>query len=204
MTVQPLRRDRNRVAGESALQHVEHAVPLLAQGVEASADDAERFSAGSGSEVKDFRYYLGQVYVHLESYTDRRRLHRAGVPGAAAGAVFDVAAVRHGHLRRPDRWSCAPRHPPLRRRARSGFIYHRAKASLMPLAVLPWVGYLAAGQRKPVADPAAECGAAGAGDGSGGGEFQEVPLTLCYLRSSQSKITSSSGSSNALRRGWFF
>ena len=25
----------------------------------------------------------------------------------------------------------------------SGFIYHRAKASLMPLAVLPWVTYLA-------------------------------------------------------------
>jgi integrating conjugative element membrane protein (TIGR03747 family) len=25
----------------------------------------------------------------------------------------------------------------------SGFIYHRAKASLMPTAVLPWVGYLA-------------------------------------------------------------
>lgn len=26
------------------------------------------FSADSRSEVKDFRYYLGQVYVHLESY----------------------------------------------------------------------------------------------------------------------------------------
>lgn len=25
----------------------------------------------------------------------------------------------------------------------SGFLYHRAKASLMPLAVLPWVIYLA-------------------------------------------------------------
>ncbi len=25
----------------------------------------------------------------------------------------------------------------------SGFIYHRAKASLMPIAVLPWVTYLA-------------------------------------------------------------
>ncbi len=40
----------------------------------------------------------------------------------------------------------APRHPPLRRRTRvgaSGFIYHRARASLIPLAVLPWVTYLA-------------------------------------------------------------
>ena len=27
--------------------------------------------------------------------------------------------------------------------AESGFIYHRAKASLMPLAVLPWITYLA-------------------------------------------------------------
>ncbi len=25
----------------------------------------------------------------------------------------------------------------------SGFVYHRAKASLMPLAILPWVIYLA-------------------------------------------------------------
>ena len=25
----------------------------------------------------------------------------------------------------------------------SGFIYHRARASLIPLAVLPWVAYLA-------------------------------------------------------------
>jgi integrating conjugative element membrane protein (TIGR03747 family) len=25
----------------------------------------------------------------------------------------------------------------------SGFVYHRARASLMPLAVLPWVTYLA-------------------------------------------------------------
>jgi integrating conjugative element membrane protein (TIGR03747 family) len=26
---------------------------------------------------------------------------------------------------------------------KSGFVYHRARASLMPLAVLPWVTYLA-------------------------------------------------------------
>ena len=31
----------------------------------------------------------------------------------------------------------------LRRRARIDFVYHRARASLMPLAVLPWVTYLA-------------------------------------------------------------
>ncbi len=34
-------------------------------------------------------------------------------------------------------------HPPLRRGMRVGFIYHRARASLIPLAVLPWVTYLA-------------------------------------------------------------
>ena len=34
-------------------------------------------------------------------------------------------------------------HPPLRRGMRVGFIYHRARASLLPLAVLPWVTYLA-------------------------------------------------------------
>ena len=66
MTVQPLRRDRNRVAGESALQHVEHAVPLLAQGVEASADDAEMFSAGDGAEAaRDFLFHLRHAHGPL-------------------------------------------------------------------------------------------------------------------------------------------
>lgn len=63
MTVQPLRRDRNRGGGESALQHVEHAVPLLAQGVEASEDDAEMFSAGDGAEAaRDFLFHLRHAH----------------------------------------------------------------------------------------------------------------------------------------------
>src|SRR5690606_38435204 len=75
---------------------------------------------------------------------DRGGLHDAGLPRAAAGAVPDPAAVPDGRLRRAGRRPGAPGRSSLRRGTRvSGFIYHRARASLTPLAVLPWVTYLA-------------------------------------------------------------
>lgn len=106
-------------------------------------DAASQASAGSRSEVKDFRYYLGQVYVHLESYL---------IAAAYTVLVFLVrllvlclmlplfvmatfVGLVDGLVRRDIRRFGAGRE--------SGFIYHRAKASLMPLAVLPWVSYLA-------------------------------------------------------------
>lgn len=51
MTIQPLYGWLDRIAGEGALQDGEHAVPLLAQRVEAGANDAEMFGAGERAET---------------------------------------------------------------------------------------------------------------------------------------------------------
>ncbi len=104
---------------------------------------AAQASAGSRGHVKDFRYYLSQVYVHLESYL---------IAAAYTVLVFLVrllvlclmlplflmaafTGLVDGLVRRDIRRFGAGRE--------SGFVYHRAKASLMPLVVLPWAVYLA-------------------------------------------------------------
>ncbi|EKF72829.1 hypothetical protein A11A3_16767 [Alcanivorax hongdengensis A-11-3] len=104
---------------------------------------ASQARAGADHPTRDFRYYLGVVYVHLESYL------------TAAAYVLLVFLVRllvlclmlplfcmaafvglvDGLVRRDIRRFGAGRE--------SGFVYHRAKAALMPLLVLPWVIYLA-------------------------------------------------------------
>jgi len=104
---------------------------------------ATQSRAGADSVTRDFRYYLGVAYVHLESYL------------IAAAYVLLVFLVRllvlclmlplfcmaafvglaDGLVRRDIRRFGAGRE--------SGFVYHRAKAALMPLLVLPWVIYLA-------------------------------------------------------------
>lgn len=95
------------------------------------------------SAVHDFRYYLGQVYVHAESdliasaYTLLVFLVRLLVLGLTL-PLFLMAAfvgIVDGLVRRDVRRFSAGHE--------SGFVYHRAKASLVPLAVLPWVTYLA-------------------------------------------------------------
>ena len=59
----------------------------------------------------------------------------------------------------------------------SGFIYHRARASLIPLAVLPWVTYLALPfRREPAAYPAVQRRIARRGGVHCGGDVQEVPV----------------------------
>lgn len=59
----------------------------------------------------------------------------------------------------------------------SGFIYHRAKASLIPLAVLPWVTYLALPVRViPGQDHAAQRRAARRRRVHRGGDVQEVSV----------------------------
>ncbi|EPB9494614.1 TPA: TIGR03747 family integrating conjugative element membrane protein [Pseudomonas aeruginosa] len=100
-------------------------------------------SAPSQGAVRDFRYYISQVYVWVESYL---------IAAAFTTLVFIVrllvlvlslplflmaafVGLVDGLVRRDIRRFGAGRE--------SGFIYHRAKASLMPLAVLPWVIYLA-------------------------------------------------------------
>ena len=68
----------------------------------------------------------------------------AALPAAAAGDRVRLITLDPGHfhaslvdglVRRDVRGFGAGRE--------SGFVYHRARASLMPLAVLPWVTYLA-------------------------------------------------------------
>lgn len=106
-------------------------------------DAAARSRAGAASQFHDFRYYLGMVYEHVESYL---------IAAAYTVLVFLVrllvltlilplflmaafVGLVDGLVRRDVRSFGAGRE--------SGFVYHRARASLMPLAVLPWVIYLA-------------------------------------------------------------
>lgn len=106
-------------------------------------DAATQASAGVRSQAHDLRYYLGMVYVHMQSYL---------IASAYTALVFLVrllvltltlplflmaafVGLVDGLVRRDVRSFGAGRE--------SGFVYHRAKASLMPLAILPWVTYLA-------------------------------------------------------------
>lgn len=104
---------------------------------------ANQASAPSHGATRDVRYYISQAYVWMESYL---------IAAAFTTLVFIVrlmvlvltlplflmaafVGLVDGLVRRDIRRFGAGRE--------SGFIYHRAKASLMPLAVLPWVIYLA-------------------------------------------------------------
>lgn len=104
---------------------------------------ANQASAPSHSGTHDFRDYISQAFVWIESYL---------IAAAFTTLVFIVrllvlvltlplflmaafVGLVDGLVRRDIRRFGAGRE--------SGFIYHRAKASLMPLAVLPWVTYLA-------------------------------------------------------------
>lgn len=106
-------------------------------------ESSEQASAPSRGGDRDFRYYISQVYVWTESYL---------IAAAFTVLVFLVRllvlvltlplfllaafiGLIDGLVRRDIRRMGAGRE--------SGFIYHRAKASLMPLAVLPWIVYLA-------------------------------------------------------------
>src|SRR5690606_7549190 len=104
---------------------------------------ASQARAGADHPTRDFRYYLGIVYVHLESYL---------VAAAYTLLVFLVrllvlclmlpiflmaafVGLVDGLVRRDIRRFGAGRE--------SGFVYHRAIATLMPLVALPWGIYLA-------------------------------------------------------------
>ena len=104
---------------------------------------AERVRAPSHEQARNFRYYISQVYVWTERY-----LIAAGFTVLTfivrllvlvlTLPLFLLAAfvgLVDGLVRRDIRKFGAGRE--------SGFVYHRAKAALMPLAVLPWVTYLA-------------------------------------------------------------
>jgi integrating conjugative element membrane protein (TIGR03747 family) len=99
--------------------------------------------ASADRPARDFHYYLGQVYVYVETdliaaaYTVLVFLVRLLVLTLSL-PLFLLAALTglvDGLVRRDVRRFGAGRE--------SGFVYHRARASLAPLSVLPWVTYLA-------------------------------------------------------------
>lgn len=106
-------------------------------------ESSEQASAPSRGGDRDFRYYISQVYVWSEGYliaaafTVLVFLVRLLVLVLTLPLFLLAAFVGFvdGLVRRDIRRMGAGRE--------SGFVYHRAKASLMPLAVLPWVVYLA-------------------------------------------------------------
>ncbi len=100
-------------------------------------------AADRHSQSRDFGYYLGQIYLRMEDYV------LASIYGLLTFLVrllvlclmlplflmTAFAGTVDGLVRRDVRRFGAGRE--------SGFVYHRAKASLMPLAALPWGFYLA-------------------------------------------------------------
>jgi integrating conjugative element membrane protein (TIGR03747 family) len=105
-------------------------------------DASAKASSPSQGTGRDFRFYLSQVYVYLENdliasaYTLLVFLVRLLVLVLTIPLFLMAAFVGlvDGLVRRDIRRFGAGRE--------SGFVYHRAKASLMPLAVMPWVLYL--------------------------------------------------------------
>lgn len=99
--------------------------------------------APSKTNTKNFQYYISQVYVWAESYviaaafTTLTFLVRLMVLVLTVPLFIMATFVGlvDGLVRRDIRKFGAGRE--------SGFIYHRVKASLIPLMVLPWVIYLA-------------------------------------------------------------
>lgn len=106
-------------------------------------DASARVRASTLHSAHDFRYYMAVFCVHVEAYliasayTVLTFLVRVFVLVLTLPLFLLAAFVGFvdGLVRRDIRRFGAGRE--------SGFIYHRAKASLMPLAVLPWVMYLA-------------------------------------------------------------
>jgi len=104
---------------------------------------AAQAKAASQGSARDFKYYLGQAYVYAEGYliaaafTALTFLVRLLVLILALPLFLMAAFVgfMDGLVRRDVRRFGAGRE--------SGFLYHRAKAALMPLTMLPWVVYLA-------------------------------------------------------------
>lgn len=111
--------------------------------LERMSQTAERVRVPSRGQTRDFRYCISQVYVWSEHYlvaaafTTLTFLVRLLVLVLTLPLIFTAAFVGliDGLVRRDVRRFGAGRE--------SGFIYHRAKASLMPLAALPWIIYLA-------------------------------------------------------------
>ncbi|HEP8866434.1 TPA: TIGR03747 family integrating conjugative element membrane protein [Pseudomonas aeruginosa] len=127
-----------RLLVESAYEWIFVKTGLLDWMSQASA----RARAPSHTEAHDFRYYISLVYQWSESYliaaafTVLTFIVRILVLVLTLPLFIMAAFVGlvDGLVRRDVRKFGAGRE--------SGFVYHRAKASLIPLAVMPWIIYL--------------------------------------------------------------
>lgn len=112
----------------------------LADWIQAASASARHDHRRGGG---DFQYYLSLVYVQIEGYviaagyTVLVFLVRLLVLTLSLPLFLIVAIVGlvDGLVRRDLRRFGAGRE--------SGFVYHRARASLMPLLIFPWIVYLA-------------------------------------------------------------
>ena len=132
--------------GRTAQALVEHAwdwVFVKSGLLEWIRDASAQARAGTRNPAHDFRYNMALVYVHVEAYliasayTVLTFLVRFLVLVLTLPLFLLAAFVGfvNGLVRRDVRRFGAGRE--------SSFVYHRAKASLMPVAVLPWVISLA-------------------------------------------------------------
>lgn len=107
-----------------------------------SREATMRVQASGPDKARTFRDYLGFVHVQLEQYLIAAVYRTLGFLArlmvlALTAPLFILAAfvgLVDGLVRRDIRKFQAG--------AESGFLYHRARASLKPLAVLPWGLYL--------------------------------------------------------------
>lgn len=111
--------------------------------IDKMSETAQRARAPSQKQKRDFRYFISRAYVWAERYlvaaafTVLTFLVRLLVLVLTLPLVLSAVLVGlvDGLVRRDVRRFGAGRE--------SGFVYHRAKAALMPLVVLPWMVYLA-------------------------------------------------------------
>jgi integrating conjugative element membrane protein (TIGR03747 family) len=106
-------------------------------------DASAQANEGLRRPHRDFQYYLSLVYVHVESYLIasaymvlvfwvRLLVLYLSLPVFLTAAMVGLV---DGLVRRDIRRFGAGRE--------SGYVYHRAKACLIPVAVSPWIIYLA-------------------------------------------------------------
>ena len=155
--------------------------------LERMSQTAGRARAPSHGQTRNFRYYISQVYVWTESYliaaafTTLTFLVRLLVLVLTLPLIFTATFVGliDGLVRR------------FGAGRESSFIYHRAKASLKPLAVLPWVTYLALpiSMHRPIS---AAAPANARSSGSTPARRQPDPSTSSSIRASRAALPATS------------
>jgi integrating conjugative element membrane protein (TIGR03747 family) len=122
---------------------IAYSVVFERTGLARMVQKTSRYSrAASDSNVRDAQYHIAKLYTHLETslvavaFTALVFLIRLFVLFFSIPLFMTAVFVGliDGLVRRDLRRFGAGRE--------SGYVYHRAKACIMPLMVLPWVAYL--------------------------------------------------------------